>query len=420
MSCGDYFRQWQKVYMGSVRANPKGVDWTPQPLPEYPGGFSAELFVLPSHAERLSRIINAHPRDVRIQFDEEPHIYYVDGIPCAWSVTGLVHKFCGEFDADETIARMQKGRNWPRAKYASHSSKRRRLCGLLVADSLALSNVSHEELDAARAVADSSFAPSPEVEGDELQEDIQDSLVDSVRDLMKVAQASPIKRCLPRVVAELADTGDEIKEKWSRNAASAANKGTWMHLQCELWLNRDHCYCDGPEMEMFLQYVRRLARHRVTTLRTEWEVFAEDLDLAGSVDFVGVITSGPDEGCLWVVDWKRTKKLREQDNHMYGEMMEGPLKFIPDSGKWHYALQLNSYAHIIERYYGRRVVHMEVACFHPDNGNAPYYFGVPRMREVTDYMMAFQADKSSTKALHRAQTRLGANPTLPSLMESKL
>ena len=35
--------------------------------------------------------LNSHERDARIQFDEVPHIYYVDGKPMDISVTGWVH-----------------------------------------------------------------------------------------------------------------------------------------------------------------------------------------------------------------------------------------------------------------------------------------------------------------------------------------
>lgn len=47
--------------------------------------------------------INKHERDSRITFDEEPHIYYVDGEAYEDSVTGFVHSFFDCFDGKEVI-----------------------------------------------------------------------------------------------------------------------------------------------------------------------------------------------------------------------------------------------------------------------------------------------------------------------------
>lgn len=49
---------------------------------------------------------NPHPRDARIVFDEGPHIYYLDGKALAISVTGFIHKFFHDFDADAVIPRL--------------------------------------------------------------------------------------------------------------------------------------------------------------------------------------------------------------------------------------------------------------------------------------------------------------------------
>ena len=46
---------------------------------------------------------NAHPLDKRIEFDEENHIYFVDGMPYDISVTGFIKSFFQEFNADKVI-----------------------------------------------------------------------------------------------------------------------------------------------------------------------------------------------------------------------------------------------------------------------------------------------------------------------------
>ena len=47
--------------------------------------------------------INAHNRDIRVKFDKEPHLYYVDGKKYDISVTGFVKLFFQEFNADAII-----------------------------------------------------------------------------------------------------------------------------------------------------------------------------------------------------------------------------------------------------------------------------------------------------------------------------
>ena len=49
--------------------------------------------------------INYHVRDSRIRFDEEPHIYYIDGIPYDLSVTGFIKEFSEGFNTEQVIAR---------------------------------------------------------------------------------------------------------------------------------------------------------------------------------------------------------------------------------------------------------------------------------------------------------------------------
>jgi ATP-dependent exoDNAse (exonuclease V) beta subunit len=50
---------------------------------------------------------HAHPRDQRISFQDEGHVYTVDGVPGQFtSVTTLVHKFFPPFDCDRVIQKL--------------------------------------------------------------------------------------------------------------------------------------------------------------------------------------------------------------------------------------------------------------------------------------------------------------------------
>jgi ATP-dependent exoDNAse (exonuclease V) beta subunit len=65
------------------------------------------------------KILNAHPRDEFIEFDEGPHIYTVHGKQGYTSVTTWIHHHFSDFDADKIIDGMMNGRNWndPNYKY---------------------------------------------------------------------------------------------------------------------------------------------------------------------------------------------------------------------------------------------------------------------------------------------------------------
>ena len=62
--------------------------------------------------------INAHPRDVRIRFVDEGHVYFVDGISDGWiSATTFIHTLFPTFNSDQVIQKMMRGRNWATSKY---------------------------------------------------------------------------------------------------------------------------------------------------------------------------------------------------------------------------------------------------------------------------------------------------------------
>ena len=292
-----------------------------------------------------------------------------------------MHIFAEEFVPEAVVAGMRQGRNWPRPGYVTLSPRKRRK----IAGELASALGSQGRRDEAAACEAAGAASPPEIaaRGEPPRSDALVAIVRMLRPTCEHAP-SPVGRGIKRAVDALADEDEAILAKWERNKNEAANRGTWMHLQCELWLNRDGADLSSPEMRLFLRYAReRLAPNHVVAYRTEWEVFGEGLDLAGSIDFVGRVTEGPDAGALWVVDWKRAKQLRCKDRHPCGRYMREPLDHVPDAAMWHYALQLNLYAYLLESYYGFRVARREVACFHPDNGSEPYFFEVPALPAIT-------------------------------------
>ena len=301
--------KWARTHGLRIPTPPTGWVFTTVPLNE-PESFGCD-FQLPGHTPRMLEALHAHPRDSRIQFIAEGHIYKVDGHPTLGSVTKLVHEFAEEFDADLVIAKMKGGPRWPRPEYTHPNG---------------------QELD-----------------------------------------------------------DDEIKEQWRRNRDESANRGTWTHLQCELFLNGDAVNLDKPELLLMLKTLLKLPGY--TAYRTEWEIFGEAECIAGSIDFVA---QAPD-GSLLLLDWKRSKQLRNKYSHFFGMSMKSPLDKLQDCAGEHYRLQLNCYRYLLQKYYRVTVSGMWVVCIHPDNEDEPFIDDVPAMPVETEALMSWQRELALRK-----------------------
>ena len=88
------------------------------------------------------------------------------------------------------------------------------------------------------------------------------------------------------------------QKKWRLQGTESANLGTWTHYLIELFLNRETINYHSKELKLFLKFLASL--NHCVSYRTEWRVFAEDLKLAGSIDFVA---KAEDETMI-IIDWK--------------------------------------------------------------------------------------------------------------------
>ncbi len=263
----------------------------------------------------LLQTLHPHPRDMHLSLVSGTNTYYIDGVASAGSVTGLIHQFTHEFDPDNVIQAMQKGARWPRPGYLKPA------CPTQVFDTLAAVPNGEKLLQA--------FCLVPRDE--EL--------------ICRIAAALRAQHPLLRdALCSIALSPVEIERKWELNAVDASNRGAWMHLTFEHYLNRNIVDTSTAEMHLLLKYLGTLSNLR--SHRTEWTIYGTDERLAGSIDFVAMNTKG--EYVLF--DWKRSKNLRHKyTNHF--RSMKGPLSFVPDCSGWHYRLQLNCYKYLLEQYY---------------------------------------------------------------------
>lgn len=202
----------------------------------------------------------------------------------------------------------------------------------------------------------------------------------------------------PRVAVREGVSVEEILDRWEREGQRARDLGTRMHDKIERYYLGDD---DGDDTDAFRLF-REFARHNTLyPYRTEWRIFHEDHDIAGTLDF---LERRPD-GTFVLWDWKRSAKLVDGQGRLvcasrFGQMGLEPLHAVQDVAYWHYALQLSVYRFVLEERYGIGVSRMRLGVFHPDYDKA-WVVDVPYMR---DHVVAMLRHRLSHG--RRAQARL--------------
>jgi len=155
-------------------------------------------------------------------------------------------------------------------------------------------------------------------------------------------------------------TKEEIKDQWSNNGLLATTEGTKFHKTIEQYYNKwELAHPDTPEFGMFLEFAKD-HENELTAYRTEWEIYDEKYDLAGSIDMI----FKNNDGTYSIYDWKRTKEIKMKNGyrkHGLHEMLN-----YPDCNYIHYSLQLNIYKYMLETKYGLNIRDMYLVCCHPD------------------------------------------------------
>ena len=258
---------------------------------------------------------NAHPRDKRIQFFDEGHIYDVDGNRDYVSCTTFVHHYVQEFDADATIRRMFAKGIKPGSKYDGQ-------------------------------------------------------------------------------------TAEQIKLGWENKGKIASRLGTLVHARVEYFYNgwsESFPYETPPEFAThFAPFQERIVEtNGYVPYRTEWFIFDDEYELAGSVDMLYQVNAD-DPNTLVIYDWKRSCKLSDKVG-FGGKTMNAPLDHLPDCSYWHYTMQLNVYRHILERKYGKTIVGMYLVGLHPDLKHGFQQEKVPELRAEVDAIFAVRKTEITKK-----------------------
>ncbi len=218
--------------------------------------------------------INTHERDAHITFDEEPHIYTIDGNSDNTSVTTFVHSHFSKFDSDKIITKMMSSSKWKKNKYYGK-------------------------------------------------------------------------------------TRQQIKDEWKQNGQEAARAGTKLHHDIECFYNNIPHENTSIEYNHFIEFTKTYPK--LIPYRTEWMIWHEDLQLAGSIDMVFV---NSDRNTYEIYDWKRSKEIKKTTPWITFSKTSC-IEHIPDTNYWHYCLQLNVYKAILEAKYGLTIAGMYLVRLYP-------------------------------------------------------
>ena len=175
-------------------------------------------------------------------------------------------------------------------------------------------------------------------------------------------------------------TPEQIKAQWNSNKDTVAGAGTDLHFDIECFHNDKRFQFEYTNKELYEIYMSDKGKDLEQTplewqyfmnfikdnqhlkpYRTEWTVYDEDAKIAGSIDMV---YENPD-GTLSIYDWKRAKIITRINN--FNRFAIPPvICHLPDSNFWHYALQLNTYKHILETKYNKTIKDLFLVRLHPD------------------------------------------------------
>ena len=235
-------------------------------------------------------------------------------------------------------------------------------------------------------------------------------------------QKDPAKWALNKYYPKSAEV---IKAEWAANADAAATRGTWVHRQIELYYNGLEHDADSVEFGFFLNFVRE--HPDLEIYRTEWNLFAPDLRIAGQADAV----FKNERGEFVIFDWKTCLAIKKTgfcrcpgvwrgEPHQVnadGSPCEAfgchPLTYgIPNANFWQYATQLNVYRWLLKHYYG---IEANELCLIVVNKNNDDYirYDLPIAEDFIDDLMAERRNElRAAKERHDALASVLPQPAL--------
>lgn len=154
--------------------------------------------------------------------------------------------------------------------------------------------------------------------------------------------------------------------QWEQKAKTARDLGTLMHDRIERYYLGETLEAQANSDPTFSKFLNFAAKYELNPYRSEWRIFSEDFQIAGTLDFLTVTS----DGRFTIYDWKRSTKVVDDDGRIldksYGRYGLGVMSSLSDTTYNHYALQVSIYRYILERHYDIEVSDAYLGVFHPD------------------------------------------------------
>lgn len=197
-----------------------------------------------------------------------------------------------------------------------------------------------------------------------------------------------VEGCFPKFDAEffakkkaayLGKTTQEVLDMWEQKGKESRELGTELHRKIENYY-QDIASSEDDTFKLFLMFANKV---ELKPYRTEWAVYDEKYNIAGTIDFVDY-----QNGEYIIYDWKRSDKIIDNGIPIkiskYDEKGNHPLEHLDNTPYYHYALQLSIYKFILENNYNMKISDLRLGIFHPTY-NKPYVLRIPYLeKEIND------------------------------------
>jgi hypothetical protein len=333
--------------------------------------------------------INKHPKDDYIVFEEEKHLYIIDGEKDGWvSVTTLMHQYQEPFDKDGVLTKLMSTDKFKSGEHA--------LSGKTKEEILEVWQLENYRGTALHARMETYMNLTMAIRGDTEPKDkvVRKSVKFSNGDF-DVAKQEETGECfsMDKDASKMYLIGYEWKDgSVRRNKEEEAELGVKEPvLEYVESIN---------ETKQVLQFWT--TNYYLEPYRSEWMIWDKKHKIAGTIDAVFKDTR---DGGYWIYDWKRVSSGLEADLEAtrYGykveetewlepvkrwtKKMRGVASELYDTKYWHYCLQLNLYRSILEREYGLKIKGMVLVQFHPNLGDTPNYHRVVMLDNITEKVL---------------------------------
>lgn len=203
---------------------------------------------------------------------------------------------------------------------------------------------------------------------------------------------------------------EDIKAQWNKAGEDACRLGTIMHEEIECLYNGKEPENPTTEFKQFEVYYNKMKK-KWLPFRTEWKLFSSsEYKLTGTIDMLyihrdisereSISKDGTKTLHLRMSDWKRSKQIKRFSPFSCGL---GICSELPDCNFFHYALQLNTYKYMLERWYKNIVVdgvvydnividQMYLVVMHPDTRKHYAELLLPNFQDLVGKM--FDARKT--------------------------